>query len=347
MIGVGIKDITVTIELVLRGEEVHMKIATGKLTKKFCLLMIMIAIAFAMVLQSSEEVSAASNDGGKWLWPVQPQNKTSYAQNYKSYITCKYGERDGNSIHKAIDIAPTASTKYILAARAGTIYYAGWDNSLGYHVKIKHSGGYYSIYAHLSNIYVEKNQSVKTGDKIGYMGSTGDSTGTHLHFQITKNWTYAVGWTDNANMDKTVNTNPENLPYVFTPLSNNKYYIKYSDGLSSTTNDSSIIPTQTATRGVSITTTSKKFTREGYAYDYWYIYKLVNGKAYYWCRDKNTGGNAGFYAYDAIPSTHNKVKIAHGGSINFSVDAGTILYLRPVWEEDTYYIKYSDGFRRR
>ncbi len=78
-------------------------------------------------------------------------------------------------------------------------------------------------------------------------------------------------------------------------------------------------------------TTSKKFTREGYAYEYWYIYKLVNGKAYYWCRDKNTGGNAGFYAYDTIPSTHSKVKVAHGTSLVFSVDRGTTLYLTPAW----------------
>lgn len=87
--------------------------------------------------------------------------------------------------HKAIDIANRAAGP-ILAADAGVITTAGWPDNSGYgnRVVVDHGNGYVTLYAHLSAIQVVAGQRVKRGDVIGQMGSTGRSTGTHLHFEI-------------------------------------------------------------------------------------------------------------------------------------------------------------------
>jgi murein DD-endopeptidase MepM/ murein hydrolase activator NlpD len=89
--------------------------------------------------------------------------------------------------HKAIDIANRAAPS-ILAADAGKVIAAGW-NSTGYgnHVIIDHNNGYRTLYGHMSQILVTVGQTVNRGDKIGVMGSTGRSTGTHLHFEVIQN----------------------------------------------------------------------------------------------------------------------------------------------------------------
>ena len=87
--------------------------------------------------------------------------------------------------HKAIDIANRVAGP-ILAADAGIITTAGWPDNSGYgnRVVIDHGNGYVTLYAHLSAIQVVAGQRVKRGDVVGQMGSTGRSTGTHLHFEI-------------------------------------------------------------------------------------------------------------------------------------------------------------------
>ena len=90
--------------------------------------------------------------------------------------------------HRAIDIANRAAPS-ILAADSGRIIVAGWPGGWGYgnRIIIDHGNGFRTLYAHLSRIYVKVGQTVKRGDLIGQMGSTGRSTGTHLHFEIRKN----------------------------------------------------------------------------------------------------------------------------------------------------------------
>lgn len=86
--------------------------------------------------------------------------------------------------HQAIDIANPSSPP-ILAADSGTVTYAGclrWG--YGCHIIIDHNNGYQTLYAHLSRYSVDTGQSVSQGEEIGTMGSTGRSTGTHLHFEI-------------------------------------------------------------------------------------------------------------------------------------------------------------------
>ena len=90
------------------------------------------------------------------------------------------------SYHRGIDIA-RPSNYTLKAADNGTVTYAGWDGSYGNKVVINHNNGYETVYAHLSSIGVSVGQVVAQGAKIGVMGSTGNSTGTHLHFEVLKN----------------------------------------------------------------------------------------------------------------------------------------------------------------
>ncbi len=87
--------------------------------------------------------------------------------------------------HPGVDIANRAAPG-IAATDGGTVVVAGWPDSYGYgnRVVIDHGNGYRSLYAHLSNIYVSVGDTVSRGQLIGQMGSTGRSTGTHLHLEI-------------------------------------------------------------------------------------------------------------------------------------------------------------------
>jgi murein DD-endopeptidase MepM/ murein hydrolase activator NlpD len=75
----------------------------------------------------------------------------------------------------------------ILAVAKGKIIYAGWKGANGNLIKIKHRDGYTTIYAHLSRIKIKCGEEVKKGEVIGYVGSTGRSTGSHLHFGVYRN----------------------------------------------------------------------------------------------------------------------------------------------------------------
>ncbi|MBN1259395.1 MAG: M23 family metallopeptidase [Anaerolineae bacterium] len=89
--------------------------------------------------------------------------------------------------HRAIDIANAVGAA-ILASDAGYVSFAGWtDVGYGYLVVIDHGNGYQTYYAHLSNIFVVESQVVTAGQVVGAMGSTGNSTGPHLHFEVRYN----------------------------------------------------------------------------------------------------------------------------------------------------------------
>jgi murein DD-endopeptidase MepM/ murein hydrolase activator NlpD len=74
----------------------------------------------------------------------------------------------------------------ILAAMVGSVGSVGWNANYGYFVILKHSG-YQTLYGHLKRYVVQKGQKVRQGEKIGELGTTGYSTGPHLHFAIFKN----------------------------------------------------------------------------------------------------------------------------------------------------------------
>ena len=88
--------------------------------------------------------------------------------------------------HHGTDFGARRGTP-ILAVNDGKVIYAGWMGGYGRVVKIKHAGGYISLYAHQSRIRVKRGQYVKKGKIIGYVGSSGRSTGPHLHFGLMKN----------------------------------------------------------------------------------------------------------------------------------------------------------------
>lgn len=88
--------------------------------------------------------------------------------------------------HYGVDIAADSGTK-VTAARFGKVIKKGYDDIYGYYVLIEHSDNYKSLYGHLSYITVELNQTVKSDSIIGTVGSTGISTGPHLHFEIWQN----------------------------------------------------------------------------------------------------------------------------------------------------------------
>lgn len=113
------------------------------------------------------QIQAGVKGAGQFIWPTSG----TITQYYVWY-------------HQALDIA-NASSPPIIAADTGTVVYAGFDYSgYGNHIIIDHGNGYQTLYGHLSYLGVSAGQAVTQGERIGTMGSTGRSTGTHLHFEI-------------------------------------------------------------------------------------------------------------------------------------------------------------------
>ncbi len=97
-------------------------------------------------------------------------------------FTSPYGRRWGR-MHEGVDLAGAHGSP-ILATADGTVIHAGWESGYGNLVRIRHEFGIETRYGHLSKIRVEKGQKVSRGDRIGDMGNTGRSTGTHLHYEV-------------------------------------------------------------------------------------------------------------------------------------------------------------------
>ncbi|AWR86850.1 LysM peptidoglycan-binding domain-containing M23 family metallopeptidase [Meiothermus taiwanensis] len=121
---------------------------------------------------------------------LRPANAVVAAAGYRwpisnFTITTYFGRRGVfQRFHTGIDLAAPAGTP-VYAARAGQIDTAGWSRyGYGLHVIINHGGAQETLYAHMSRIVVRPGQWVDRGDLIGYVGSTGWSTGPHLHFEV-------------------------------------------------------------------------------------------------------------------------------------------------------------------
>ncbi len=114
-------------------------------------------------------VQAPPSGGGQCRWPVGGR------------VTSEYGRRWGR-LHAGIDIAAPTGTP-IGAAIAGTVIYSGWQSGYGNVVILSHGGGLSTLYGHQSRLGVSLGQAVGAGQTIGYVGSTGHSTGPHVHFE--------------------------------------------------------------------------------------------------------------------------------------------------------------------
>lgn len=105
-----------------------------------------------------------------------------YARPGTGRITSSFGPRWGR-MHSGLDIASGAGNR-ISAAAAGTVMSAGWEGGYGYAVRIKHDDGTVTLYAHNASLTVSKGQRVEAGQQIAREGSTGNSTGPHVHFEV-------------------------------------------------------------------------------------------------------------------------------------------------------------------
>ena len=105
-----------------------------------------------------------------------------------TYISCHFGEVDafGNAGHRGTDIPAPEGTP-ILAAHSGTVLVSGWNDSYGNQVLLDDGAGLSTRYAHMTKTAVTAGETVTAGQVIGYVGSTGDSTGNHLHFEVMQN----------------------------------------------------------------------------------------------------------------------------------------------------------------
>ena len=129
--------------------------------------------------KKEEEASRVPNSGG-WVRPC------AY-----TVLTSAYGWRihpitGSESFHNGVDLANVSGTP-IYAAKGGTVTVTTYNSVYGYYVQINHGDGFSSLYAHLTHYVVSPGQQVAAGQLIGYMGSTGWSTGPHLHFTIYYN----------------------------------------------------------------------------------------------------------------------------------------------------------------
>ncbi|KXG77296.1 Murein DD-endopeptidase MepM [Fervidicola ferrireducens] len=144
------------------------------------------------IAEMIRQIQARSSKGyvgtGIFQWPV-PSSRN---------ITSDYGWRvhpvyKSRRFHTGIDIgAPMGAN--VVAADDGEVIYAGYYGGYGNTIIVDHGGGISTLYAHLSKILVGEGQSVKRGERIGLVGSTGISTGPHLHFEVRKDGQHVSPW---------------------------------------------------------------------------------------------------------------------------------------------------------
>ncbi len=124
--------------------------------------------------------------GGAYQWPVSGYYSITDVFGMRTHPTTGVYK-----MHTGVDIAGSGiRNKPILAANSGTVLKAGWHTAYGNYVVIDHGGGCSTLYGHASSLNVSAGQKVSRGDVIAYVGSTGYSTGPHLHFEIYENGEY-------------------------------------------------------------------------------------------------------------------------------------------------------------
>ena len=131
----------------------------------------------------SSNVSNSAPSSSGWIVPCK---YTRFTSPFGYRIHPIYGYR---KMHNGVDLAAPKGTP-IKAAKAGTVVAASYGSSAGYYVQINHGDGFQSKYLHMTHYIVKSGQYVTQGQVIGYVGSTGASTGPHLHFGILYNGSY-------------------------------------------------------------------------------------------------------------------------------------------------------------
>lgn len=153
--------------------------------------------AYEAALSAEEAERLAQQNQNNVAGSGSTSNVTSSTSGFISplpggaYVTCAYGWRihpiwGDERFHYGVDLAASQGTP-IYAIAAGTVTTATYGDANGYYVSISHGNGYGSVYCHMTNYIVSVGDSVSQGQVIGYVGSTGWSTGPHLHFEIHVN----------------------------------------------------------------------------------------------------------------------------------------------------------------
>ena len=134
----------------------------------------------------AQNAEGSSNSGGDGTlrWPLNSGGRVSSQFGHRSSPTA-----GASSYHKGIDIAIASGTP-IVAAGAGTVVTATYSSSAGNYIMISHGSRLYTVYMHCSRLAASEGDKVTKGQTIGYVGSTGISTGSHLHFGVSKNGSY-------------------------------------------------------------------------------------------------------------------------------------------------------------
>lgn len=135
-------------------------------------------------VQDSTQSGTPSYSGGEMLWPVPNYYYVSSDFGYRVHPIYGYDE-----YHSGLDIPAPLGTK-IIAAASGTVAWAYKSSSAGNWIGIDHGNGLYTVYMHMSSFAVSEGDYVSAGEVIGYVGSTGWSTGNHLHFSVRLNGQY-------------------------------------------------------------------------------------------------------------------------------------------------------------
>ncbi|MCL6730175.1 M23 family metallopeptidase [Sphingomonas hankyongi] len=134
-------------------------------------------------------------DGKQVIWVnadgVGGENDASMRMPVSGQVTSRFGNRfhpilGHERFHKGVDLRAAAGTP-IVAAADGKVVSAGWHGGYGNQVRVMHNGGLETTYGHMSRIAAWAGEAVRRGQVIGYVGSTGLSTGPHLHYEVLKN----------------------------------------------------------------------------------------------------------------------------------------------------------------
>ncbi|TMV47197.1 peptidase M23 [Paenibacillus mesophilus] len=131
--------------------------------------------------EKNKNKQAAMYTGGKFNWPLPGRTTISSGFIHRINPVTKRSEN-----HKGIDIPAPAGTE-IHAAAPGTVIIAQWVSGYGNTIVIDHGGGLQTWYGHARGLAAKEGDQVKAGDVVSYVGSTGQSTGNHLHFEVRKN----------------------------------------------------------------------------------------------------------------------------------------------------------------
>ena len=127
-------------------------------------------------------------DGGIFAWPAPSYTRISDDYGYRIHPILNVQQ-----FHNGVDMAAPGGSP-ILAAYDGTVVSAAYSSTMGNYIMIDHGDNLYTIYMHASALYVTKGQDVVKGQKIAAVGSTGRSTGNHLHFSVRLNGSYVSPW---------------------------------------------------------------------------------------------------------------------------------------------------------